>query len=130
MVRLSRLLETKQARDPNDERPSVDFLYADSQARQLGRGGHMSGAERSRIKVYIVDDNADAANLLGQAMEFYGYRTVVTFSSDGALDAIDREKPDVAILDLGMPGMSGVELSAAALLRNSLRSQSSIRRFS
>lgn len=111
MMKLSRLLEAKLVRAPTDERPSVNFLYADGESRQLGRGWHMRGAESSQIKVYIVDDNKDAANLLGQAMAFYGYQTVVAFSSDGALQAIRREKPDVAILDLGMPGMSGVELA-------------------
>ncbi|MBT9463012.1 response regulator [Hydrogenophaga sp.] len=111
MVNLSRLLKMELLRARTDERPSIDFLYADSQSKQLGRGWHMSRAERGQIKVFIVDDNEDAANLLGEAMEYYGYQTLVAFDGAEALDAIGMAKPDVAVLDLGMPGMSGVELA-------------------
>lgn len=48
----------------------------------------MSRAERGRIKVFIGDDNEDAANLLGEAMQYYGYQTVVAFDSAEALNAI------------------------------------------
>lgn len=103
-------MELNRAR--TDERPSIDLLYADSQHEQLGRGWkNMNRAERGRTKVLIVDDNEDAANMLAGAMQFYGYQTVVAFSGAGALKAIGNTPPQVAILDLGMPGMSGVELA-------------------
>lgn len=102
-------MELKRARA--DERPSIDLLYADRQEKQLGMGWNMSGTERSQIKLLIVDDNEDAANMLAGAMQFYGYQTVVAFSGAKALDAIDGALPQVAILDLGMPGMSGLELA-------------------
>ncbi|WP_439520070.1 response regulator [Hydrogenophaga sp.] len=71
----------------------------------------MSSTERGRTKVLIVDDNEDAANMLAGAMQFYGYQTVVAFSGAGALKAIGGKLPQVAILDLGMPDMSGLELA-------------------
>lgn len=98
-------------RTRTDERPSIDLLYADSEPGQLVKGWHVSSAEKSRIQVLIVDDNEDAANMLAGAMQFYGYQTVVAFSGEGALKAIGSAPPQVAILDLGMPGMSGVELA-------------------
>ncbi len=102
-------MELNRAR--TDERPSIDLLYADRQDKQLGMGWNMSNGERGRIKVLIVDDNEDAANMLAGAMQFYGYRTVVAFSGAAALEAIGGSPLQVAILDLGMPGMSGVELA-------------------
>ncbi|MDT4858548.1 hypothetical protein FQZ97_930230 [compost metagenome] len=48
----------------------------------------MSRVERGRIKVFIGDDNEDAANLLGEAMQYYGHQTVVAFDSAEALNAI------------------------------------------
>lgn len=108
-------MELNRAR--TDERPSIDLLYADRQDKQqLGRAWNTSNGERSRIKVLIVDDNEDAANMLAGAMQFYGYQTVVAFSGAAALKAIGGTPPQVAILDLGMPGMSGLEL--ARRLRN------------
>ena len=67
----------------------------------------MNRAERGRTKVLIVDDNEDAANMLAGAMQFYGCQTVVAFSGAGALKAIGNTPPQVAILDLGMPGIVG-----------------------
>ncbi|KRB99990.1 hypothetical protein ASE11_10115 [Hydrogenophaga sp. Root209] len=81
-------MDRRALRARTDERPSIDFLYADGQSKQLGRGWHMSRAERGRIKVFIVDDNEDAANLLGEAMQYYDHQTVVAFDSAEALNAI------------------------------------------
>ncbi len=110
-MNLSRLLDKELRRGPADERPSIDFLHADAQAKQLGRAGHMSRGDRGHMKVFIVDDNEDSANLLAEAMQFYGYQTAVSLDSADALNAMSSVKPDVGILDLGMPGMSGVELA-------------------
>lgn len=110
-MNLTQLFEMELNRTRTDERPSIDLLYADRQPGQLVKGWHVSSAERGRIQVLIVDDNEDAANMLAGAMQFYGYQTVVAFSGAGALKAIGNTPPQVAILDLGMPGMSGVELA-------------------
>lgn len=110
-VNLTQLFDMELKRARTDERPSIDLLYADRQDKVLGRGWSMSSAERGRIKVLIVDDHEDAANLLAGAMQFYGYQTVVAFSGAAALKAIGSKPPQVAILDLGMPDMSGLELA-------------------
>ncbi len=79
----------------------------------------MSRAERGRIQVLVVDDNEDAANMLAMAMQFYGYQTVVAFSGAEALGAVRDAMPQVAILDLGMPVMSGMELARHLRLKAS-----------
>ncbi len=110
-MKLRHLLQTDPKRAGSEERPSIDFLYAEGQDKQLGRGWHTNRAEKCGIKLLIVDDNEDAANMLAEAMKFYGYQTVVVYGGEEALDAIDLTAPDAAIFDLGMPGMSGMELA-------------------
>lgn len=111
MVDLSKLLELKSKWARHDERPSVDFLHAAGQTEQLGRGWPMNREEKGQIKVFIVDDNEDSANLLVEAMQFYGYQTVVAYGGVEALEAIHRAMPQVVILDLQMPEMPGFEMA-------------------
>jgi two-component system CheB/CheR fusion protein len=62
-------------------------------------------------KVLIVEDNADSRATLEHLLRFDGYQ--VSSASDGILgyEAIHREQPDIALLDIGLPGMSGYELA-------------------
>ena len=64
------------------------------------------------LRVLIVDDNQDAAELLELALQNLGY--VVQTAHDGlaALEVLERLGPDVALLDIGLPGMDGYELAA------------------
>lgn len=111
MVDLSKLLELKSKWTRHDERPSVDFFHAAGQTEQLGRGWPMSRKDKGQIKVFIVDDNEDAAKLLEEAMQFYGYQTEVSFGGAEALEAIHRTVPQVVILDLQMPELSGIGMA-------------------
>ena len=64
-----------------------------------------------RLSVLIVDDNLDAAESLAAILRFQGID--VTTASDGeeALRIADSERPDVAILDIGLPGLDGYEVA-------------------
>jgi CheY-like chemotaxis protein len=68
-------------------------------------------------RILVVDDNVDAAEMLGQIMSMQGH--VVALANDGreALAAIENFLPDVVFLDIGMPGMDGYEV-AIELRRN------------
>ncbi len=63
-------------------------------------------------RVLIVDDNADAADLLGLALRALGYEVLVTHEPLAALAAAARFKPDAAVLDIGLPVIDGYELAA------------------
>lgn len=71
----------------------------------------MIRTQRGQTKVLLVDDNRDAVNALDEIMRFYGYQTRVAYSGREALRLMDSEKPDVAILDLAMPEISGFDLA-------------------
>jgi len=68
-------------------------------------------AKRSPSKVLVVDDNIYAAEGMGRLLEHRGHRTDMAFSG---MDAITRAKvfqPDVILLDIGLPDMSGYEVA-------------------
>ena len=69
----------------------------------------MRGA-RARL-VLIVDDDPATAEVLATAInEERGYRAIRASSADDALDALGRVEPDLLVLDIRLPGMSGLEL--------------------
>lgn len=72
-------------------------------------GGEQFKAEPRRV--LIVDDNKDAADSLALLLEFEGHETRVAYSGEEALAGIESFKPDVALLDIGLPGMNGYDLA-------------------
>lgn len=68
-----------------------------------------------RPRVLVVDDNVDAADLLAESLDLMGYTTRIAHDGPTALEIADQFKPEVALLDIGLPAMDGYEL--ARLLR-------------
>lgn len=62
-------------------------------------------------RVLVVDDNRDAADSLAQLLEMCGHEVRVAYAGAQALDLAARERPDVILLDLGLPGMDGYEVA-------------------
>jgi signal transduction histidine kinase len=61
--------------------------------------------------VLVVDDNRDAADSLAEFLEAAGMSTAVAYSGVQALELLPGLQPELAILDIGMPGMDGYELA-------------------
>ncbi|HUS27681.1 MAG TPA: ATP-binding protein [Kofleriaceae bacterium] len=72
-------------------------------------------AQSIRMRVLVVDDNVDAAELLAESLEMMGYTTRTAHDGPSALVVADDFKPEIAVLDIGLPAMDGYEL--ARLLR-------------
>jgi CheY-like chemotaxis protein len=64
----------------------------------------------SRLRVLCVDDNPDAAQSAADLLALAGCDTRACSSGASALRAAAEFDPDVAVLDLAMPGMDGIEL--------------------
>jgi PAS domain S-box-containing protein len=71
--------------------------------------GLVAGAPLRRV--LVVDDNHDAADSLGMLLEFLGAEVLVAHDGHAALAAIRSYQPAVVLLDLGMPGMNGLEVA-------------------
>ena len=63
------------------------------------------------LSVLVVDDNVDAATLLGDLLRARGYRTRVAHDAAEVLRLAGDFVPDVALLDIGLPAMDGYELA-------------------
>lgn len=68
---------------------------------------------RDSPRVLVVDDEADLRRTLEVNLTALGYRVEVVGTGEHAVAAIARDLPDLVVLDLGLPGMSGVEVIRA-----------------
>jgi two-component system CheB/CheR fusion protein len=66
-----------------------------------------SVSARPPCRVLVVDDSRDAADSLALLLRVWGHEVRVTYDGPGALDAAREFRPDVLLLDLGLPGMTG-----------------------
>ena len=60
--------------------------------------------------VLIVDDQVSNTQLFGMMLELEGYRPVAAFDAPAALEALRQQTPDLMIVDVMLPGASGLEL--------------------
>jgi CheY-like chemotaxis protein len=61
-------------------------------------------------KILIADDNADLVRIMGAHMEGHGYSVVSASDAAEAIKAVQKEKPDLIILDVAMPGGNGLNV--------------------
>jgi signal transduction histidine kinase/ActR/RegA family two-component response regulator len=62
-------------------------------------------------RVLLVDDNADAADTLGELLRDAGHDVCIAADGPAALASLDTFVPELALLDIGLPGMDGYELA-------------------
>lgn len=63
------------------------------------------------LRVLVVDDNPDVSGALAMLLELHGYTVETAASGPEALACVSRNQPRVAFLDIGLPGMDGLELA-------------------
>ena len=62
-------------------------------------------------KVLIVEDDSRSMKLTRDALQASGYETEEATSAEDALAKISTSRPDLAVIDIRLPGMDGVELA-------------------
>lgn len=65
------------------------------------------------MKILVVDDSRDNIELVTEILESVGHQLISATDGSQGLELARKEQPDLAILDVNMPGMSGLELCAA-----------------
>lgn len=66
-----------------------------------------------RMRVLVVDDNVAAADLLSELVESMGHEVATAYDGGEALGEADRVRPELVIMDIGMPVMNGYEAARA-----------------
>jgi DNA-binding response OmpR family regulator len=72
------------------------------------------------MKILVADDDPDLLDLVAYALGQAGYLVVKAPDGNAALSLFDSEAPDIAILDINMPGASGFDVCS------SIRSRSTV----
>lgn len=67
-------------------------------------------ADSGRKRILVVDDNRDAADSLAMMLTMTGNHTLTAYDGFEALDVAARFKPDLVLLDIGMPKVNGYEV--------------------
>lgn len=63
-----------------------------------------------KAKILVVDDNPQNLRVVGSTLVEHGYKPFMTLNGEKALEFLDREKPELILLDVMMPEMDGFEL--------------------
>ena len=69
------------------------------------------GRTLGSFRVLVVDDNMDAAQSLARLLELSGHVVHTRNDGAGALEAVGTFRPQIVLLDIGMPGMDGYEVA-------------------
>ena len=97
--------------------PVVVVAGGEAGARAPGGDGPGAGEARAsepepeRTRVLVADDNRDAAETLAALLRAAGHDAATAFDGEQALDRLDHERFDVAVLDIGMPRLNGYDVA-------------------
>jgi PAS domain S-box-containing protein len=83
--------------------------------------GHAGAPRGTPRRILIVDDNRDAAESLADLLAFLGHETRTAHDGQSGLEAATAFRPEIVLLDLGMPGMSGFDVARALRADPALR---------
>jgi CheY-like chemotaxis protein len=75
--------------------------------------GSQPSPSSPRRRVLLVDDNIDLATMTGALLRSLGHEVSLAHDGPDALRAIEVAHPEVAFVDIGLPGMSGHEVAQA-----------------
>jgi two-component system CheB/CheR fusion protein len=109
LVRLAEHLANVAGLPPAAVRLAVDGLALGGSAFPALSDGR-DGALAPR-RVLVVDDNRDAADSVATLLTLWGHDARVAYDGPGAIAAALAAPPELCLLDLGMPGMSGYEVA-------------------
>src|SRR3954469_10871533 len=74
--------------------------------------GEPTASKLRHCRVLVVDDNADTANGMARLLKLSGHEVRVAHNAKDALDVARVFRPEVMVLDMGLPGMDGCELAS------------------
>jgi len=73
--------------------------------------GYLGRMNPNRLRIMVVDDNRDAADSMAMMLEASGHEVCSVYDGRDALEAFTVFRPHAALLDIGLPHVSGYELA-------------------
>jgi CheY-like chemotaxis protein len=73
----------------------------------------MTEKPKPQLSILVVDDDPDSADSLALLLEHWNHRVSVAYDGAGAIEAFRRHRPSVALIDISLPDMDGLELARA-----------------
>jgi DNA-binding response OmpR family regulator len=61
------------------------------------------------LKLLIIDDDRDFAEGLAEALELHGHQVGIAFTGEEGVEAVEKDDYDTILMDIGLPGLNGVE---------------------
>ena len=88
---------------------SVRLPVLIAHSRPHGSGEKEAAAPKSSLRILIVDDNQNNADSLGMMLRIMGNETQTAYDGEEAVAAAMAFRPDVILLDIGLPKLNGYE---------------------
>ena len=86
-------------------------LPAAGATEALERPGPTPPLPSSPRRILLVEDEYDSAQVLGRALERRGHEVCIAHNGRAALEALPRFQPDAVVMDIGLPGLDGLEVA-------------------
>jgi CheY-like chemotaxis protein len=88
--------------------PGERIEHVELEPRAIRLDGVAAGIAPRRV--LLVDDNVDGVQALAELLKECGHHVEAVYDPAAALDTVSRFSPEVAVIDIGLPGMDGYEL--------------------
>jgi CheY-like chemotaxis protein len=72
---------------------------------------HDDHSHTPKRRILVVDDNVDAAVTISALLKAWGHEVQTAYNGPSALETVERFRPDIILLDIGLPGMSGYDVA-------------------
>ena len=119
------MLKTNRAISSVTHSPPPPFLPARLQregqvAQEISRTGS-NNETPAPLKVLVVEDFEDTRSLMRLELETRGFRVIEATNGEEGVELATRERPDIIIMDIGLPLMDGIEATRRIRGDNSMR---------
>jgi CheY-like chemotaxis protein/two-component sensor histidine kinase len=89
----------------------VTLPVADNQNVDIAKSRTDTGPQERRLRAVVCDDAPDLRELVADLLRMKGHEVTVVEDGPSAIRVISLEKPDVALIDIGLPDMDGYEVA-------------------
>src|SRR3954465_10066970 len=90
--------------------PHCDGERRQDCAPSPARRGRGPGGGSSSMNILVVDDDRDIADIIGYSLRKEGHRAFLAYSGEEALALAEQSRPDLVVLDVMLPGLSGFDV--------------------